>query len=114
MTLCGLTLNRAWMWKQRKATPQVARCPTDSFMSRPVLVQLGRRALAVALCALLIPVSQADLLAQQSAPPAPPQDVNASAPAQPLTPDQLDQLVAPIALYPDALMPSRPTTSRSC
>jgi hypothetical protein len=30
--------------------------------------------------------------------------MNASAPAQPLTPDQLDQLVAPIALYPDALI----------
>jgi hypothetical protein len=30
--------------------------------------------------------------------------VNASAPVQPLTPDQLDQLVAPIALYPDALI----------
>jgi Protein of unknown function (DUF3300) len=104
MTLRGLTLNRACLWTQRRATRRVAQCPTDSFISRTVLVQLGRRAIAAALCALLIPVSQADLLAQQSAPPPPPQDVNAAAPAQPLSPDQLDQLVAPIALYPDALV----------
>jgi hypothetical protein len=69
MTLRGLTLNWAWMWTQRKATCGVAQCPTGSFMSRPALVQLGRRAIAAALCALLIPVSQADLLAQQLAPP---------------------------------------------
>jgi hypothetical protein len=69
MTLRGLTLHRAWMWTQRKGGPQAAQCPTDSFMSRPVLVQIGRRALAAALCALMILVSQADLLAQQSAPP---------------------------------------------
>jgi hypothetical protein len=104
MSLRGLTLNRACMWTRRKVTRGVAQCPTDSSMSRPVLVQLGRRAIAAVLCALLIPVCQADLLAQQSAPPPPPQDVNASAPSQPLTPDQLDQLVAPIALYPDALI----------
>jgi Protein of unknown function (DUF3300) len=104
MTLRGLTLNQACMWTQRKATRRLAQCPTDSSMSWPVLVQLARRAIAAALCALLIPVSQTDLLAQQSAPPPPPQNVNASAPSQPLTPDELDQLVAPIALYPDALI----------
>jgi hypothetical protein len=69
MTLRGLTLNRAWMWTQRKVTCGVPQCPTGSFMSRPVLVQLGRRAIAAALCVLLIPVCQADLLAQPSAPP---------------------------------------------
>lgn len=104
MTLRGLTLNRACMWTRRKVKRGVAQCPNGSFMGRPVLVQLGRRAIAATLCAVLIPVCQADLLAQQSAPPRPPQDVNASAPAQPLTPDQLDQLVAPIALYPDILI----------
>jgi hypothetical protein len=74
-------------------------------MRPPVFLQLGRRALAAALCALLIPVSEANLLAQDSVPPPPPAaDANAAAPAQPLTPEQLDQLVAPIALYPDALI----------
>jgi Protein of unknown function (DUF3300) len=44
-------------------------------------------------------VSAAMLLAQQQPPP-----VEAQAPAPLLTPDQLDTLVAPIALYPDALL----------
>src|SRR6476660_10466714 len=50
------------------------------------------------------------LLAQQTAPPAPSQDMTntANAPAQEATPkisnDQLDSLVAPIALYPDELL----------
>jgi hypothetical protein len=48
-------------------------------------------------------VGQADLLAQQSVPPPPP-DSTSPAPVQPLTPDQLNQLVAPIALYPDTLI----------
>src|SRR6266550_2569735 len=50
------------------------------------------------------------LLAQQTAPPAPSQDMTdtANAPAQEAAPkipnDQLDSLVAPIALYPDPLL----------
>ena len=50
------------------------------------------------------------LLAQQTAPPAPSQDMTdtANAPAQEAAPkipnDQLDSLVAPIALYPDELL----------
>jgi hypothetical protein len=39
------------------------------------------------------------LLAQEPAPPA-----QSSPPAQPLSPDQLDTLVAPVALYPDSLL----------
>jgi Protein of unknown function (DUF3300) len=74
--------------------------PDEPIRSRATRTTCNRRPL----CALLIPVSQADLLAQQSAPPPPSQDVSAAAPAQPLSPDQLDQLIAPIALYPDALI----------
>src|SRR5204862_2783349 len=50
------------------------------------------------------------LLAQQTAPPAPSRDMTdtANAPAQEAAPkipnDQLDSLVAPIALYPDELL----------
>src|SRR5690242_8299900 len=50
------------------------------------------------------------LLSQQTAPAVPPQDMTntANAPAQEATPkipnDQLDSLVAPIALYPDPLL----------
>ena len=51
-------------------------------------------------CVLLLFVFPAGvLLAQQPAPPAQP-----SPPAQALSPDQLDTLVAPVALYPDALL----------
>src|ERR1022692_2472977 len=51
-----------------------------------------------ALCLVCVPLLAGGLLvAQQTAPPAP-------APAQVLSPEQLDTLVAPIALYPDALL----------
>jgi hypothetical protein len=76
--------------------------------------QLSRQGLAVVLSALmiLIPMGQSDAFAQSAPPPmgvdqsAPPQPDNGQQPpqAQPLTPDQLDQLVAPIALYPDNLV----------
>jgi hypothetical protein len=105
MKIRGFTLNRGWIGTQTKAGRRVVQVLTNSSTYRAVLVQLCRRAIAAALCALLIPVSQADLLAQQSAPPPPAaQNASAPAPAQPLTPDQLGQLVAPIALYPDALI----------
>jgi hypothetical protein len=72
----------------------------------------SRQALAALLCALLVPMSQPDLYAQQStsaaqsqqAPAAAAPNAPAQTQAQPLTPDQLNQLVAPIALYPDALV----------
>jgi hypothetical protein len=56
------------------------------------------RIVAVLLCALLSVSLTAALHAQQQEPPAPPP------PGQTLTPDQLDDLVAPIALYPDPLV----------
>src|SRR5580698_10921934 len=46
------------------------------------------------LCALLLPVHGNAMLLGQQAPP----------PGQALSPDQLDGLVAPIALYPDPLL----------
>ncbi|MGC2210350.1 MAG: DUF3300 domain-containing protein [Candidatus Korobacteraceae bacterium] len=69
------------------------------------LGQLTRQGLAVVLSAvmILIPMGQADAFAQDAPPPT---DQSAAPPpsAQPLTPDQLNQLVAPIALYPDNLV----------
>ncbi len=69
--------------------------------------QLTRQGLALLLSAvmIMIPMGQ-DAFAQETAPPPPPPaSPEAGAPqAQPLSPDQLDQLVAPIALYPDALV----------
>ncbi len=58
-----------------------------------------RQALSIFCVALLMVFSGgAPLAAQQSAPPP------AAPPLQPLSPDQLDNLVAPIALYPDGLL----------
>jgi len=68
--------------------------------------KLGRQALACALMYLMIPLGVADAFAQD-APPPPPDMSQGPAPQQaynPLSPDQLDQLVAPIALYPDSLV----------
>ncbi len=65
------------------------------------IAQLSRQGMAVVLSALMImvPMGQSTAFAQSAPPP------EASQPApQPLTPDQLDQLVAPVALYPDALV----------
>ena len=57
-----------------------------------------KQTLAVALCGLMLEPFNAALYAQDpQAPPPPP-------PGQTLTPDQLDDLVAPIALYPDPLL----------
>src|SRR5215475_6783998 len=55
-----------------------------------------RAGIAMTLIACIIPLSTADLYAQQ-APPAGPQYIQ-------LSYEQLNQLVAPIALYPDALV----------
>ena len=73
--------------------------------------QLTRQGLAITLSALMImvPMGQGDVFAQVAPAPAPatapPPDAAPQAPqAQPLSADQLDQLVAPIALYPDALV----------
>jgi hypothetical protein len=82
---------------------------------------LLRRGLALSLAYLMIPMGMGDLYAQsygQQAPPPPDQQYNQpynqpysqgqpygpQSYYQPLSPDQLDQLVAPVALYPDALV----------
>jgi len=70
------------------------------------LQELARQGLAVVLSALMImiPLMQGDAFAQ-SAPPEAAQDAGQQAPqGQPLAAAQLDQLVAPVALYPDALI----------
>ena len=67
--------------------------------------QLTRRGLAIVLSAvmIMIPMGQDSAFAQSVPPPA--ADNGQQAPqAQPLSADQLDQLVAPIALYPDAMV----------
>jgi hypothetical protein len=76
------------------------------------IAELGRQMLAASLCALLITTAQGDLYAQQSpfntgsaqSVPATGPNLPAQGQGQPLAADQLDQLVAPIALYPDALV----------
>jgi hypothetical protein len=73
-----------------------------------IIGQLTRQGVAVLLSALMImiPMGQ-EAFAQQApdaAPPAADQQQQAPPQAQPLSADQLNQLVAPIALYPDALV----------
>ncbi|HTD54450.1 MAG TPA: DUF3300 domain-containing protein, partial [Silvibacterium sp.] len=75
-------------------------------------IRMGRRGLALGLIYLMVPLGVADVFAQDAPPPPPPPDYQdqsqpQAAPPQAynaLTPDQLDQLVAPIALYPDSLV----------
>jgi hypothetical protein len=75
-----------------------------------VFGQMTRQGLAVMLSALMlmVPMGQSTAFAQElpgagQAPP-PAADNGQQATEQPLGPDQLSQLVAPIALYPDALV----------
>lgn len=64
-------------------------------------ISAGRSVIALVLAVLLIPMSWEDMLAQQGADAQP--AVSASD-AQPLTAEQLDQLVARGAPYPNALI----------
>jgi hypothetical protein len=85
----------------------------------PALAEAGKRGVALLLVWLMIPlgIASTTAFAQQQAPPPPPDQQGApdqgpppddqSAPPQQwnsLSPDQLNQLVAPIALYPDSLV----------
>ncbi len=75
---------------------------------------LARRAIAGALACAMLPLSLGTAAAQYQEAPPPPPDYGNGAPApaygapssayQPLPPEQLDSLVAPIALYPDSLV----------
>jgi hypothetical protein len=59
------------------------------------------------LCSALLVPGNVPAMAQQSPPAAPPPQAETpapEAPPQPIPPDQLDSLVAPIALYPDPLL----------
>jgi len=80
----------------------------DVRSSVALALNLGRKALAVSLAYLMIPLGIGDLYAQEAPPPPPPDQYQAQGPPpqayNALSPDQLDQLVAPIALYPDALV----------
>jgi len=74
---------------------------TARILIRKVLISV----LSCTLVTLMIAASSQSLRAEQEAPPPPSQ---APAPTQPtgaqLTPEQLQQLVSPIALYPDSLV----------
>jgi hypothetical protein len=92
--------NQSW---PTTASAQLRR--TVRWMLSKPWKEWGKQGLAAVLCALLVPMSQADLYAQsQQGPEAAGPDTSAQGKTQPLTPDQLNQLVAPIALYPDALV----------
>ncbi len=105
----GMKLNQHQTAPSTEASKSEVLSPHNNSLSGLSIVQLGRQVLATILCALLIPMSQADLYAQQPSPPpgstqAPVSGQSTRDTVQPLTPDQLGQLVAPIALYPDALV----------
>jgi len=73
-------------------------------------LEICRRGLALSLICLMVPFGLGNVYALGQAPPPPDQDGpvdNGGAPPQnynALGPDQLNQLVAPIALYPDSLV----------
>jgi len=66
--------------------------------------QIARQFIAVTLSVLLIPAASGNLFAQDAPPPPYDQGPPPPQPYTPLDPLALDQLVAPIALYPDSLV----------
>ncbi len=79
----------------------------DSFFRKRQRTRGAQRAIAGVLASTLLPFSIGSAAAQDYGPPPPPPDSGYGAQAsnyQPQGPDQLDQLVAPIALYPDSLV----------
>ena len=82
---------------------------TDGQNATPAsrLAHYGRQAVASALMLFVVPLSIGDVYAQnpQDAPPPPPDYGQQQGSAyQPLPPEELNRLVAPIALYPDSLV----------
>jgi hypothetical protein len=72
------------------------------------LERTARKAVAGGLMALLVPMTVGDMFAQGPPPPPPDQQYDQGGGQQqayqPLPPETLNQLVAPIALYPDSLV----------
>src|SRR6185437_4303115 len=68
------------------------------------LADLARRGVALGLAALMLPLGLNLTAYAQEAPPLPPDDGPPPQQWNALAPDQLNQLVAPIALYPDSLV----------
>ena len=92
---------------------------TRTWMRRLAAIspQISKRGITVVLAGLMIPMGFASAFAQDAPPPPPdqqgqydqgppPPDDNAAPPQQwnALSPDQMNELVAPIALYPDSLV----------
>jgi hypothetical protein len=107
------TRNTGWL---REILRDILQPGRDAAAKGQSIGQLTRQGLAVVLSALMImiPMTQGEAFAQSppvpmppaSAPPSPPVPDNSQPmpQGQPLSVEQLDQLVAPIALYPDALV----------
>lgn len=80
--------------------------------AKALVLDFGKKALACSLAYLMIPLGMGDIYAfAQTAPPPPPDQQQQYEDQGPppesynaLSPDQLNQLVAPIALYPDSLV----------
>jgi len=99
----------------REVIQEVLQPGQSARTASQIVGQMTRQGLAMVLSALMImiPMGQGQAFAQDAPMPAaqqaPPPDNGQGVPqdgqaAQPLAPDQLNQLVAPIALYPDALV----------
>lgn len=73
-------------------------------MNEQAIRYFARQGISLVCAALLVSFPLGPPLAAQVAAPAPPPEAEQPAPAPQLTPDQLDDLVAPIALYPDPLL----------
>ena len=96
------------------ALPTIHSADARRWMRRLAVlsVDCARRGLALLLVWLLVPLGVANLAFAQAAPPPPPDqqgpppDDQGAPPQQwnALSPEQLNQLVAPIALYPDSLV----------
>lgn len=87
---------------QHPENPETKRQPISLFTST-CLARTARQAVAGVLAVAMLPLSAPGALAQGYGAPQPP-DYEGQGAYQPLAPEQIDSLVAPIALYPDTLV----------
>ena len=99
--------NRKSMQRDGRTSLSGAQASPFPGGGRPPSRAAARQVIAGVLAASMLPASLSAALGQDYGAPPPPPDSGYGAPAsrnQPQGPEQLDQLVAPIALYPDSLV----------
>src|SRR5664279_6475539 len=95
----SLSAHARWPEEIRRYTAEAVTMKSNHSLSRNLIIRAVRELTAILCIGALMPCSPASAATQTQLPDAPSAQAAAKIPA-----DQLDSLVAPIALYPDPLL----------